>query len=244
MPLGIISALDLEIAYLREQMAEPIRLEKLRTTFVSGDLAGHQVVLTTSGIGKVKAAAITQFLIDQFGAERLIFTGIAGALNPELRLGDLIISRRTVQHDFDRSLTAVFERWAAPDLDLPDDTDVSGLMRSRWYDADPVLIDAAWQAAQALGRAERTRQGVVLTGDQVVASTTRKEWLYRRFGGDCVEMEGAAVAVVCGLNQVPFVLIRAISDFAGESAAAEALANRERVAAESASLVLQMLRRL
>lgn len=171
----------------------------IRRDFYCGNLNGRDVVLTSCGIGKVRAAARTQFLIDHFKVSSIIFTGVAGALNPGLAMGDIVVSKEVMEHDFCISGTNELDRSMA-----------------HKYQADPLLVDLAFAAGEKLGLRDRMHLGMVLTGDQVIAEKTRKHSLRETYCGDCVEMEGAAVGTVCWMNQVPFVLIRAISDGADE----------------------------
>lgn len=222
-----MSAREAEIKLLLDNL-EGQRIEAfLNKNFYQGTVGGQQVVLTTSGIGKVRAAARAQFLIDRFPVERLIFVGWAGALNPQLEPGQVVVSSRTLQHDLD--LSGCFDRER---------------QRSFWYEADPRLVDLALKAGERLGMGKHIRLGTVLSGDQAINLPERKQWLWQTFGGDCVEMEGAAVAAVCWMSQIPFVIIRGISDLADE----EWLQTFERWSAEASTracrVVLEMLRGL
>lgn len=198
--IGIMSAVPFEVS---KKLLENLDVEEtqsaLRHDFYRGILAGHQVVVTTSGMGKVRAAARTQFLIDHYSISKIIFVGVAGALNPQLKIGDIVVSQRVIQHDFDITGSSNSEQRG-----------------THWYYGDPELIQASARAAQKLGMSERLHLGKVLTGDQFISHQSRKEELRKVFGGDCCEMEGAAVAAVCWMNELPFVLIRGISDMADE----------------------------
>ena len=227
MATGIMSAREDEIKLLLDNL-EGLKTESfLKKNFYQGTIAGQQVVLTTSGVGKVRAAARAQFLFDRFPIERLIFVGWAGALNPQLEPGDVVVSSRTFQHDFD--LSGCFDREK---------------QRSFWYEADPRLVDLALKAGERLGMAGHIRLGPVLSGDQSINLPERKQWLWQTFGGECVEMEGAAVAAVCWMSQIPFVIIRGISDLADENW----LQTFEKWSSESSAracrVVLEMLKSL
>jgi adenosylhomocysteine nucleosidase len=220
---GIVGALDEELKLLVDNLEEKKIQIGLRHNIYQGVLAGHQVVLTTTGIGKVRAAARTQFLIDHFPLKRLILVGVAGAINPRLQLGDVVISRRALQHDFDLS--------SAPQQ-----------RASRWYEADPQLVELALKAGEKLGLKQKLYSGSVLSGDQAITQLSRKTWLWQTFAGDCVEMEGAAVAMVCWMNALPFVLIRTISDLADQEFPAELGDWFYQAASCSAAIALEMLR--
>jgi len=199
--IGIMSADPVEIA---KPLFDKLQLHEvhngIRRDFHCGSLDGRDVVLMSCGVGKVRAAARTQYLIDHFRISSIIFTGVAGALNPELAMGDIVVSKEVMEHDFCISGTPELDRSVA-----------------HKYQADSFLINLALAAGERLGLGEKMRVGTVLTGDQVVAEKTRKQALWEMYCGDCVEMEGAAVGMVCWMNEVPFVLIRAISDRADES---------------------------
>ncbi|MFC1918823.1 5'-methylthioadenosine/adenosylhomocysteine nucleosidase [Chloroflexota bacterium] len=219
MTIGVMGALEEEVQIITDRMVVSGAEEHVGRTFYRGNLAGHKVVVVHSGIGKVRAAARSQFLIEHFAVDRLVFIGVAGALNPELTVGDIVVSDYALQWDF-RSVS----------------TDPPG------YQADPALVDLAVKAAERLGY--KVRVGSVLTGDRPVVKFERKQELWRTFNGQCVEMEGAAVAQVCFMNEVPFVLIRAISDLAEEGALQDFLQSFARVALLPGEMVLEMLKEL
>lgn len=223
MEMGILGALNEEIKLLLDNLRLQKVETRLRHKFYQGTLAGQQVVLTTSGIGKVRAAARTQFLIDHFPVQAIILVGIAGAINPNLGLGDIVISRHALQHDF---AAGAFSRKGG----------------TRWYEASPQLLEWAVKAGENLGWKERLYLGSVLSGDQAITQLSRKQWLWRNFGGDCVEMEGAAVAAVCWMNEIPFVLIRTISDLAEEELPSDFTERFQQDADCSAAIALEILR--
>lgn len=225
--IGIMAAHPAEIATLVDKATVRETQTILRKEFHIGELCGHDVVITTCGIGKVRAAARTQFLIDHFQVSRLIFSGVAGALDPQLKRGDIVISTQTIEHDFDVGEGSAGER-----------------RRLHWYDADPQLVELAMKAGEKAGLADSLRPGKVLTGDQAITQLSRKQALWQSLGGSCVEMEGAAVAGVCWMNQVPFVLVRGISDMADESASGDFLRWFQIAAQRAASLVVEMVRSL
>jgi adenosylhomocysteine nucleosidase len=218
--IGIIAPHPEEVKPLLGSLVAEETQSRLRHEFHLGRLAGHSVVITTTGVGKVRAAARTQFLIDHFDITKLIFVGIAGAIDPQLKGGDIVVCRRALEHDF------------------------VALIESRPHEADPQLVKLALKAGEKVGLSEKLHIGTVLTGDQTIAQQSRKQQLWQTFGGDCVDMEGAAVAMVCRMNKVPFVIIRAISDLADESAASEVLQWIQEAIQSSSSLVLEMLRTL
>jgi len=219
MTIGLMGALEGEIKLITESMVVSEAVKHVRKTFYQGSLNGHEVVAVHCGIGKVRAAACSQFLIEHFGIDRLILAGVAGAVNPELGVGDIVVSDCAVQWDF-RSASGEPHR----------------------YQADPALVEAAVKAAEKLGR--RVCVGPVLTGDQPVFKPGHKKELWNDFGGYCVEMEGAAIAQVCFMNEVPFVLIRAMSDLAEGIKFKDFMESFAKVAPIPAEVVLEMLKDL
>ena len=209
--IGLISALEEEIALLKENL-ENERIEIFSgLEFRLGRLGEQEVVLLRCGVGKVNAAMATQVLIDRFGVEAVIFTGLAGALVSHLNPGDVVVSSSVVQYDID--LTAFGRRpGEIPDL-------------NRMFDADSRLVHAACDAFEATeaGRTQKSRLqvGTVATGDTFVSDPDKIRWLQREFGAVATEMEGGAVGQVCHMNRVPFVVIRIISDSASGGAAGE-----------------------
>lgn len=202
--IGIITATEEEYTALGEILENvSIALETCGMKFLKGRLNGQEVVGVQAGIGKVNAAVCTQIMIERFRPETIINVGVAGALNKKLHVGDIVISQDAAQHDFDTTLFG----------DQPGF--ISGLNQI-YFSADTALVEAAKEAAEALDIPHHL--GRIVTGDQFVADPERKKWLVDEFQGDCTEMEGGAVAQACVLNQVPFVIIRAISDGAGDEA--------------------------
>lgn len=206
-------------------------LEKTRTTQKGGytlhfgELQGKEVCIVQCGIGKVNAAALAQLLILE-GAKQVIFTGVAGAVDPRLQVGDIVISRECLQHDVDvRALG--YELGQVPGEAL------------RWP-ADEGLIAAAERAAKTLGGVQ-VLCGCVLSGDQFIADGAKVAALQTTFAGSCVEMEGAAVAQVCSRAGVPFVVIRSISDSADGSAQVDFRSFTLRAAKQAKAVVLGML---
>ena len=203
-PVGIIGAMDKEVAGLKNE----IKVKEIKNIggieFYSGTLQGQDVVLLKSGGGKVNAAMATDILIREFKAEKIIFTGVAGAVNNKLNVGDVVISTDLAEHDFDT--TAFGEKPG----------NVPGSDNGRFY-ADQSLISLAETSAQKVLGKTHVFKGTIVTGDQFIADKAKVRVLEDTFGAWAVEMEGASVAHVATLYKVPFVIIRAISDKADES---------------------------
>ena len=224
MQVGIFAALKEEIDPLVQSMEDVVTSKWGRRFVHQGKIGDCQVVAVAGGVGKVKAAACTQYLIDRFSIEALICTGVAGAVNPRLQTGDIVVSEKTLQHDFDPGDPALLKKF-----------------RKRWLEADAELVKLALEAAKELGLADRCRTGKVMTGDQAIVSQERREWLWKTFRGDCVDMESAAVAQVCRLNAVPWVIVRAISDAAEEDSVAEFRRNLRESASSAATVAGRMV---
>lgn len=203
--IGIIGAMEEEVAVLKEDMQNKEITEKARMEFCKGTLYGKDAVVVRSGIGKVNAAVCAQILVDEFGVDALINTGIAGSLNAKINIGDLVISTDAVHHDMDATI------FGDPAGQVP-------RMDVFSFEADKDLIAKAKAANEKANPELHTFLGRVVSGDQFVSSAEVKERLVKEFNGFCTEMEGTAIAHTAYLNNVPFVIIRAISDKADNSA--------------------------
>lgn len=202
--IGIIGAMPEEIENFKHGLEDITVHKKANITFYKGKMRNHHVVLCQSGVGKVNAAICSQILIDDFQINQIIFTGVAGALKPELEIGDIVISTAAKQHDIDASALG-FERGTIP------------FAEESTFSADKKLIEVALDASKDITEC-KTVTGLILSGDQFIAGGEKSRELYNLFGGYCTEMEGAAVAQVCALNNIPFVIVRSMSDKADGSA--------------------------
>lgn len=200
--IGIIGALPEEIEQLLDAMTDTVTLSEGGFTLYQGRLEGKEVLLSQCGIGKVNAAMVTQLLLSH-GAELIIFTGVAGGVDERLKVGDIVVSNDTVQHDVDVTGLGL-ERGQFPDEPV-------------FWVADERLRQLAVQKAREQLDV-MVLEGRVASGDQFIASPERVAWLRETFNAACVEMEGASVARVCAKWQTPFVIIRSISDTADDAA--------------------------
>jgi adenosylhomocysteine nucleosidase len=226
--IGIIGAMAEELEGFVEALSDAASTQRGGFTLYSGLLAGKPVLVAQCGIGKVNAAALAQLLILE-GVTHVIFTGVAGALAPELDVGDIVVSSDAVQHDVDvRALGYALGVVPGEALSWP---------------ADEALRGLALAAAQALGEV-RAVSGRVLSGDRFIADRGDVQRLRETFAGSCAEMEGAAVAQICSRAGVPFVIIRSISDRADGSAEADFRAFTPLAARRAKRVVLEMLSRL
>ncbi len=202
--LGVITATVEEYDALGKILpgAEKVKAQA-GMEFLVGEMNGKKVVGVQAGIGKVSAAVCTQVMIDNFHPDAIINVGVAGALNPELHVGDIVISKDAAQHDFD---TCFFG----------DSPGFISVINKIYFEADEKLMKAADEAAEALQIPHQI--GRIVTGDQFICNEEKKQWLISQFQGDCTEMEGGAIAQACYMNSIPFVIIRAISDGASDGA--------------------------
>lgn len=204
MRLGIIGAMDQEVRILVESMGATEKKMYAGSTFYSGRLDGLDVVIVQCGIGKVNAAICTQILCDCYGVTHVVNTGIAGSLCADLDIGDLVVSQDAMYHDFD------CVHFGYPYGKVPGMEDVS-------FPADDTLVAFAFEASESINQGH-TKIGRVASGDQFVASKEKKEQIIAATSALCTEMEGAAIAHTAWRNHVPFVILRAISDKADDSA--------------------------
>lgn len=201
---GIIGAMDEEVSSLQARLSAARVTTIAGMDFYEGSLDGAETVVVKSSVGKVNAAACAQILIDRFHADRIINTGVAGSLDAGIDIGDIVISTDAVQHDLDATALG-FARGEIPYSDMS------------VFPADEELRRCALKAVKAAAQEVCAFEGRVCSGDQFIASRAQKEAIVSALGGLCCEMEGAAIAQVCHLNKIPFVIIRAISDKADDS---------------------------
>ena len=204
MKLGIIGAMDVEVAVLKEKMEGAAVSVKAGMEFCEGTLEGLPAVVVQCGVGKVNAALCAQILCDCYGVTAIVNTGIAGSLCNELDIADLVISRDAIHHDFDLRF------WGRPVGQVPG-FDVTA------FPADEKLMELAFRAAEAVNPGHN-KVGRVASGDQFICSREQKETIIANTQAICAEMEGASIAHAAYRNGVPFVILRAISDKADDSA--------------------------
>ncbi|MBQ2938604.1 MAG: 5'-methylthioadenosine/adenosylhomocysteine nucleosidase [Clostridia bacterium] len=197
--IGIIVAMEEELDEILKIMNEIEQKEIYNITFIEGKIENNQVIVVKSGVGKVNAARITQILIDKLNVKYVINVGSAGALNPMLNIGDIVIADRLIQHDFD--ITA-FNHEKGYITDVGD-----------YINSDKKLVERLQNVAKNIKNAEyKVVTGVIASGDIFCTEIEMKNKIYSKFNAECVEMEGAAIAQVCYLDRIPFVVIRSISD--------------------------------
>ncbi|WP_373229878.1 5'-methylthioadenosine/adenosylhomocysteine nucleosidase [Cohnella sp.] len=228
--IGIMGAMQEEIDLLLAQLQDATAEEHAGITYHRGVFQGKRVVLTRSGVGKVNAAVCTQILINSFNTDVIIFTGVAGAVDPILNIGDIVVSTSSLQHDVD--VTALgFPRGTIPFQDVSE------------YPSDSGLVKLAEEAGKTVYPG-RCHKGKVLSGDQFIADRGVVKRLYEELGGACTEMEGAAVAQVCYMNAIPHVIIRSMSDKADGSAHVNFAEFTVEAANRSYAIVNEMIKQL
>ena len=203
--IGIIGAMDVEVNHLKKDMKMESISRKAGMEFCKGELKGQQVVVVRSGIGKVNAAVCTQILADVFGVDGVINTGIAGSLNADINIGDVVISTDVVHHDMD-AVNFGYPLGQIPQMDVFS------------FQADEKLAEKARKVCEKVNPEIKVFRGRIVSGDQFIADKAVKKRIEQTFHGFCTEMEGAAIAQAAYLNRIPFVIIRAISDKADDSA--------------------------
>ena len=203
--IGIIGAMDEEVNKLKEVLADVTVDTVAGMSFYKGLLGEKPVVIVRSGIGKVNAGICTQILADKYSVDYIINTGIAGSLKNEINIGDIVLSEDAVQHDME-AVAFGYEPGVIP------------RMETSAFKGDKKLIEIAKNACKTACPEVGVHVGRVLTGDQFISDKNVKNRLIDTFAGYCCEMEGAAIAQAAYLNGIPFLIIRAISDKADDSA--------------------------
>ncbi|MGN0438521.1 MAG: 5'-methylthioadenosine/adenosylhomocysteine nucleosidase [Lachnospiraceae bacterium] len=203
--LGIIGAMDEEVAKIKEKMTDVTVIKKTGMDFYKGYIHEHPVVVVRSGIGKVNAGICTQILVDDFSVDAVVNTGIAGSLNADINIGDIVLSTDTLEHDMD-AVNFGYELGQIPRMDTLS------------FPADEKLRTMAKKVCEKVIPDVKIFEGRIVSGDQFISDKTKKQWLIDNFAGYCTEMEGAAIGHTAYLNKIPFLIIRAISDKADDSA--------------------------
>ncbi|MCK0471293.1 5'-methylthioadenosine/adenosylhomocysteine nucleosidase [Halalkalibacter sp. APA_J-10(15)] len=231
MKIAIIGAMAEEITALKEEMTIHQSTEVALIQFYEGKMSTKDIVLCQSGVGKVNAALTTQVLIDHFQVTHILFTGVAGAVEEQLEVGDIIISTSAMQHDIDASPLG-FKRGEIPMFPISSD-----------FKANTELIKLAEESSTASVH-RKVLKGRVVSGDQFIANAELVRDLRDTFNAVCVEMEGSAVAQVATLNNIPFVIIRSISDKANGEASMSFTEFTELASEQSRLIVSNMIKNM
>ena len=197
--IGIIVAMEEELDEILNIMQKVEKKTVYNVDFIEGNIGQNHVIVVKSGVGKVNAARITQILIDKLEVKFIVNVGSAGALNPELDIGDIVIAEKVIQHDFD--ITAFNHKKGY----------ITGV--GDYIYCDKELVQKLKKISYNLNnKIYKITTGIIASGDIFCTEVKMKNKIYSKFNADCVEMEGAAIAQVCYLDKIPFVVIRSISD--------------------------------
>lgn len=229
--IGIIGAMDEEIEILKNEMVITETKDIANMVFYVGQFANKEIVLVRCGIGKVNAAICSQVLISQFNVTSIINTGVAGAIHDSLNVLDVVISTDVQQHDFDVT------GFGYPIGIIP-------RMEKSVFPADETLVKLAEAASNEVLKDCKALTGRIVSGDIFVSSSELKDKIWNQFQGFCTEMEGAAIGQTCYVNEVPFVIIRAMSDKADGSAHENFSEFMNQAAIHSKEIVKKMLKEL
>ena len=238
-PTAILSALAQEQHGLIELLYNPSKITHAGRDFWLGNMHGQPVVLALSRIGKVAATTTACALIERFGVQRMVFTGVAGGLKSGINVGDVVVAHDFVQHDLD--VSPLYPRYEVP------------LYRKTRFDGDAALTTALFEASHAALADPQLRsaypqaqahRGLLASGDRFVSgaaesSALREALLAAGHEALAVEMEGAAVAQVCHDYQIPFAAVRTISDCAGDTAHVDFASFIDQVASKYAQVIVE-----
>ena len=225
MKIAIMGAMPEEIAPILEKLGNYTTSEYAGNTYYEASYKGVELVIAYSKIGKVFSTLTATTMIEHFGAKKLLFSGVAGAISPSLKVGDLIVATKLSQHDLDISA------FGHPFGYVPEG--------AVFVEADSRMIAMSKEVASEMGKT--VKEGIIATGDQFVANEERKNWIGKEFNADALEMEGGSVAVVCNALDIPFFILRAISDAADMDASFSFDEFLETSAIESAEFVMKMV---
>jgi adenosylhomocysteine/aminodeoxyfutalosine nucleosidase len=228
MKIAIMGAMREEIDPILETIGEYTSEEYAGNVFYQCSYAGHELTIAYSKIGKVFSAITASVMIERFGAQALLFSGVAGGISKELKIGDLIMASALCQHDVD--ITAFghpFGFIPEGSVMIDTDSDLRSLAAEIAVDMDVELYE-----------------GIIATGDQFVASSERKEWIEKTFNADALEMEGGSVACVCHNFGIRFFVLRSISDSADGEAGVDFDTFLQSSAKVSAKFILEMVKRI
>jgi adenosylhomocysteine nucleosidase len=247
MAIGLICAIPQELAHLRGVLERGQSSDHAHARFDRGRLDGHEVVLVGAGIGKVNTALVATLLADRFGCRLLVLSGVAGGLDPALRIGDVVIADRTLQHDagvIEEERLATYQAGHVPFFNPTDRLGYlvdPGLVARLTARLEGFALPPLSSAAGGGGTAPRIVFGTILSGDQYIHCEATRERLFRELGGAAVEMEGGALGQVAEAFGIPFLDIRALSDLAGKESRFDFAAFVSEVAGSSARILRHLL---
>jgi adenosylhomocysteine/aminodeoxyfutalosine nucleosidase len=228
MKIAIMGAMPEEITPILEQLDDVEEIKYAKNSYYKATYKNVEVVVAYSKIGKVFSTLTASTMLQMFACDVLLFTGVAGAVNPELKIGDLVVASKLAQHDLDITI------FGHPYGYVPGG--------SVYVTADRDLIGLSKAVAKEMNIP--LKEGIIATGDQFIASEEKKEFIAKTFQADALEMEGASVGVVCDALGVPFFILRSISDSADMDASFNFEAFVESSAKISAEFLMKMVDKL
>jgi len=228
MKIAIMGAMKEEIAPLLSNLDNIKESVYAKNIYYEASYKGIDVVVAYSKIGKVFASLTATILIERFGCDKLLFSGVAGAINRDLSIGDLIVANKLCQHDLD--ITA----FGHPHGFVPEGAE--------FVHCDKNLVAISKEVARELNI--HLYEGIIATGDQFISDHSKKAWISDTFCADALEMEGSSVAVICDALNIPFFVLRAISDSANDTASIDFDKFLENSAKVSANFILKMVEKL
>ena len=231
MKIGIIGAMEVEVATLKSNMTVKNTVKKASMEFYEGTIGNTEVVVVRSGIGKVNAGICVQILIDLFNVTHVINTGIAGSLNADINIGDIVLSTDACYHDVDVTVFG-YKKGEIPQIGAAE------------FKADDELRAKAKASIKKAAPDIGVFEGRVCSGDQFISSAEVKDAIIKEHGGLCTEMEGAAIAQASYLNNTPFLIIRAISDKADGGAEVDYPTFEAKAAKDCAAIVMEIIAEL
>ena len=230
--IGIISAMDNELEMLLSE-AEIDHVDTIGDMeYNVGTLKGKPVVISKAGIGKVRISSGVTSMLNEYNIGSVMFTGIAGGVADETRVLDVVVATRLVEHDYGIMSNDGLV-WAGGDPG-------EGTQAGEYYKADPEMVDIAYKAASEVVGEDHAFKGVIATGDQFIASEDYVKRLREKYNAYACEMEGASVAVVCIKFNVPFIVIRTLSDKA-DGNAHESYENMGEIAAQNSNKIIMKI---
>ncbi|MBA1432595.1 MAG: 5'-methylthioadenosine/adenosylhomocysteine nucleosidase [Epsilonproteobacteria bacterium] len=228
MKIAIMGAMPEEVAPILERLDDVQEVNYVKNKYYKAKYKNIDVVVAYSKIGKVFSTLTATTMLELFACDVLLFTGVAGAVNSELKIGDLVVANKLAQHDLDITI------FGHPHGYVPEG--------SVYVEADRDLIALSRMVASEMG--VKVKEGIIATGDQFIASEEKKNFIAETFQADALEMEGASVAVVCDALGVPFFILRSISDSADMDAGFNFEEFVESSAKVSAEFLMKMVDRL
>lgn len=230
--IGIIGAMDCEVSELKQKLENLEEIKHGNLQINLGTFYGHKIVLVKSGIGKVNAALCTQYIIDKFNPDYIINTGIAGGIAENLKVGEMVIGEKLVQYDFDVTAFGYAKGYLCTGIESDKPT---------YFNSDEGLMAKLERISD---EKVKIHKGIIASGDSFISDLERKKEIHNLFNATAVEMEGCAIAQTSNANNIPFVVIRAISDLADNNATESYTFSEDEIAKVSSSVVENLLKEI